>query len=111
MNYYEGQFLIYPEAPSKPTLSRNCTAAEALDYATKLADYEAEDEIYKKRKNAYKNLKNDRLNEFKADLFEEFGMTNHPNVEKFWTKAWDDGHASGLQCVYNEFSDLVDLIK
>lgn len=54
---------------------------------------------------------NKREDEFKSDLFEEYDMTNHPNVEKFYSRAWSEGHASGLQSVHDEFSYLVDLIK
>ena len=49
--------------------------------------------------------------EFKADLFEEHGVTGHPKAEKVYSLAYDYGHAAGYEDVASHFSSLVDLIK
>lgn len=48
--------------------------------------------------------------QFKADLFEDLGISDHPMREKLYSKAWEDGHSAGFSEVYNVASDLVDLI-
>lgn len=48
---------------------------------------------------------------FKADLEAEHGLTGHPKANLLFDKAWEDGHASGLEEVegcYSELSKLVD---
>ena len=49
--------------------------------------------------------------EFVNDLFENFNVTDNPKRQKAFDLAWEKGHANGLEEVYNEFYDLVDLIK
>lgn len=49
--------------------------------------------------------------EFKRDMFEELGIANHPMREKLYSKAWENGHSSGFQEVYNCALNLVDLIE
>lgn len=49
--------------------------------------------------------------EFKADLFKDLGIENHPMREKLYSKAWEDGHSAGFSEVYNCASNLVDLIE
>ena len=48
---------------------------------------------------------------FKHDLFLEFDVEHNPRREKCFTSAWERGHSGGYREVYNEFIDLVDLIK
>lgn len=48
--------------------------------------------------------------EFKADLFKEFGVSNNPKRDLCFERAYDIGHSFGYSEVYNVFSDLVDLI-
>ena len=49
--------------------------------------------------------------EFKADLFEEHGVTDNPKAGKCFGIAWDMGHHNGYECVANYFDAIVDLIK
>lgn len=48
---------------------------------------------------------------FQRTLFEEFGVANNPKKEACFHLAWEYGHGSGFNEVYNHFSDLVELIK
>lgn len=48
---------------------------------------------------------------FVADLKEDLGVTDHPKADKLVSLAWERGHSSGYQEVYNEAWNLVDLIR
>ena len=48
---------------------------------------------------------------FKADLFADLGIADHPQREKLYSKAWDDGHANGLSEVHSCAENLVDLLE
>lgn len=67
--------------------------------------------LYKADLERYNECIQELTDEFKKDLFEEFGVTDNPKRERAYAYAWDKGHASGLGEVYNEFSDIVELIK
>jgi hypothetical protein len=47
---------------------------------------------------------------FRDDLFEEFGVTNHPKAQATFDLAWERGYAAGLHQVYYRFSELVALL-
>lgn len=51
------------------------------------------------------------LEEFKKDLLDEFGLTNHPKADKFWEIVWDMGHAYGLSDVYSYADQLYVLLE
>jgi hypothetical protein len=48
---------------------------------------------------------------FQRTLFEEFGVANNPKREACFQLAWEHGHASGFEEVYNYFSEFVELIR
>lgn len=53
-----------------------------------------------------------RLEElFKADLFEEFGVSDNPKRELCYVIAYRSGHSHGYSEIYAEFSDIVELIQ
>jgi hypothetical protein len=66
---------------------------------------------YKAHQKQYVEEKHKLHEEFVNDLFEEFGVTDNPKRHKAFDLAWEKGHANGLEEVYNEFYDLVELIK
>lgn len=49
--------------------------------------------------------------EFKADLFEDYGVSDNPKRERCYELAWDLAHSGGYSQVYDMFGDIVDLIK
>jgi hypothetical protein len=69
------------------------------------------EEGYKAHQKQYGEEKHKLHEEFVNDLFEEFGVTDNPKRHKAFHLAWEKGHANGLEEVYNEFYDLVELIK
>lgn len=72
----------------------------------KVVDTEA---LLEARKSAAKKAA-DIHEEFKNDLFEEFGVANNPKREKAYSFAWEHGHSNGYEEVYHYFSEIVDLI-
>ena len=47
---------------------------------------------------------------FKADLADELGLTNHPKWDKLFEIAWDEEHAGGYAAVYNFAETLAELL-
>lgn len=48
--------------------------------------------------------------QFKADLFEELGISKHPLREKFWNFVWELGHAYGYSEVWSYSLDAIELL-
>lgn len=59
---------------------------------------------------AYRQEEIDCHKRFKQALFEEHGVENNPKRELCFSKAWEKGHAYGMDEVANVFDDLVELI-
>ena len=70
-----------------------------------------DDSAYRAARTAYRAEQGRLQEEFKRDLFEEHGVTDHPKAERCYALAWEKGHSAGLQEVANFFDDFVDLIK
>ena len=68
-------------------------------------------EGFKEHQIQYGEEKHKLHEEFVNDLFEKFGVSDNPKRHKAFDLAWEKGHANGLEEVYNEFYDLVELIK
>jgi hypothetical protein len=66
---------------------------------------------YKAHQKQYTEEKHKLYEEFVNDLFENFNVTDNPKRQKAFDLAWEKGHANGLEEVYNEFYDLVELIE
>lgn len=87
-NYYSSN--TYPYVSASEAKSNPTKAAVREKY---LADYHRRD------------------TEFKADAFEELGITDNPKAELLYQKAYEIGHGSGYHEIYVQMDDLVDLIK
>jgi hypothetical protein len=70
-----------------------------------------DEEGYKAHRKQYDTERIKLHDEFVNDLFEEFNVGDNIKRHKAFDIAWDKGHSSGLEEVYNEFYDLVELIK
>ena len=70
-----------------------------------------DNEGYKAHQKQYGEETHKLHEEFVNDLFENFNVTNNPKRQKAFDLAWEKGHANGLEEVYNEFYDLVELIE
>lgn len=79
---------------------------------TKCVKEKVTDEVaLKKAKDAYGAEQQRIMAEFKRDLLADLGIENHPLREKLYSKAWEDGHSSGFEEIYNCALNLVDLIE
>lgn len=68
-------------------------------------------DAYNKQIKDYNNELRALEEEFKQDLFKEFGVENNPKRERCYNLAYEEGHGYGLSTVYDKFEDLVELIK
>ena len=65
---------------------------------------------YAKARDSYNQKKRELRELFEKDAIEAVGLENHPNKDKIFSKAWDDGHAHGLQEVMGCLEQLADLV-
>lgn len=68
-------------------------------------------EIYERKTSDYLLIYPNRMDEFKKDLFEYFGVETNEKAEKAYELAYSKGHSDGYSEIYNEFCELVELIK
>jgi hypothetical protein len=94
-----GDFVDYVK-PSLKTKYPNAVIQEILD-----------EDAYKAQRKQYNDESAKLHKEFVNDLFENFNVTDNPKRSKCFELAWEKGHSNGLEEVYNEFYDLVELIK
>lgn len=80
-------------------------------YPTAVIQEILDEEKYKEHRDLYIKAEEKLYNEFQTDLFSEFGVSNVPKRFKCFDIAWEKGHANGYSEVYNEFADIVDLIR
>ena len=70
------------------------------------------DEVaYKAHQKQYAEETHKLEEEFKNDLFGEYGVRDNPKRFKCFELAWEHGHSSGHSEVYNYFGDFVELIR
>ena len=69
------------------------------------------EEEYNNQRRAYHEEERRLQAEFEQDVFEEFDVVGHPKAAKVMSLAWDRGHSEGFYRVYEEFAELVELIK
>lgn len=65
---------------------------------------------YNDKREAYREEEKKLYEQFKKDLFEEYGVTNNPKVEKAYELAYSYGHSNGyndIECYFSEFVDLI----
>ena len=81
------------------------------EYPNALIQEILDEEAYKAQRKEYNDESAKLHEEFVNDLFENFNVTDNSKRQKAFDLAWEKGHANGLEEVYNEFYDLVELIK
>lgn len=70
-----------------------------------------DEEAYKAERKIYNNEDARIYNEFRAEVLEENGLTNHPKADKVMSMAWEDGHSSGYEEVANYVEKYADLVR
>jgi hypothetical protein len=82
-------------------------------YRTKL-EYPRRGKEDPNREALIKAWKEDRCRleaEFKRDLLDDLGMTDHPKADHLYDLAYQYGHASGYSEIYNYADELAELLK
>ena len=70
-----------------------------------------DEDAYKAQRKRYSDESAKLYKEFQNDLFEDYGVSDNPKRFKCFDLAWEHGHSSGLEEVYNYFGDFVELIQ
>ena len=81
------------------------------DYPNAVIQEVLDEEEYKAQRKRYSDESAKLYKEFQNDLFEDYGVSDNPKRHKCFDLAWEHGHSSGLEEVYNYFGDFVNLIK
>jgi hypothetical protein len=90
--------------PSSPGLSICPTCGSKYKDPVKKASYDRRRKEYSEEQASLENL-------FKHALFFYTNVEDNPKADSAYSIAWEKGHSSGFAEVYNEFMDIVDLIK
>jgi|GEM_PF-3044703 hypothetical protein len=81
------------------------------EYPNALIQEILDEDAYKAQRKKYTDEEFNLQVQFQNDLFEDYGVTDNPKRFMCFDLAWEQGHAYGLEEVYNKFDDLVELIK
>lgn len=76
-----------------------------------VVETEIDDAAHKLALAAYHAAEQEVYDRFKNALFVDLGIANNPRRHVLFAKAWERGHSSGLQEIYNVACDLVELIE
>jgi hypothetical protein len=106
----------FPQTPRRPIPvfmagDDKVKAADLRAHADKLDAYEihkAEVELAQKQ---WRLKHEQKQASFVPDLEAEFGVAGNPKAAQLYDLAWDYGHSGGLEEVYAQYSNLVDLIR
>jgi len=99
-----------PTRPSRPVMRKNSTSYDYRNFADELERYEKQDEIFQKQFADYMEKERDILTQFKEDVLQENGLKGHPNAEKVWSKAWENGQYDGLVDVAYWVHELAEVV-
>ncbi len=70
-----------------------------------------DEDSFKEQQKEHYAEKSKLHNEFKQDLFEELGITNHPKRKKLFELAWEHSGSDGYYQVKLTAGDFVELIN
>jgi len=116
----EGHFnatLNCPMLPARPKLSRVHSSEQALTYSLVLGNYETDMEHYRAQLKIYRENQRALLELFKWACLRDIGglcTDLRPKylqaVEIAWNMAWERGHSEGLYGVYQELTELNEIL-
>lgn len=111
-DYYSGADLIHPKRPVRPSVpDKNSSQKPELfrEYADDLEIYNQQKEYYDQQVKLYTEKLLNRKEQLKSQLMIDYNLS--PDQFKIlWSKAWEDGHSSGLREVVLNFDELYDLV-
>lgn len=115
-NKYKNE-LLYPAPLGKFLNCVECegTVEKTVKYCPNCGTYLAEvvvarEQKYKDALKAWGKREGDIFNVFKEDVLKEVGLLGHPNADKAFSYAWENGHSSGFENVYNILCDIADIL-
>ena len=100
-----------PLRPVRPVLRPDAGPAEFRAHADLLESYDERMTVYRDELAAYNAASVALEAEFRQDLEQEHGMTDHPRADLLYGKSWARGHSGGLVEIANVYSDLVELVQ
>ena len=100
----------YPCRSMKPRIPYSEKPKDFIEYAKKLEQWGVDFKKQKKAMLEYKKEEARLLEIFKNDAFEYLGISDNPKRELLYSKAWEEGHSSGLREVFEWMEDLSELI-
>jgi hypothetical protein len=112
--YYKGSIPYPAPVPEPVVLKRRVsdfTAENINEVSAVLKEYQEAKAAEQRAKEAYHDNQRQMMTEFESDMATYYGMINHPKRSLLYGKAWEHGHAYGLNEVHNWYSDLIDLAK
>lgn len=87
------------------------TEDEIATLAVVKAKYVAAEEAHKSNYQERIADGNRLIAQFQHDLEEEAGMLDHPKAALLYSKAYEDGHASGFAEIHHVYYNLLELVK
>ena len=121
-DYYSKPQTVYPNKKDYITYYAydkgnvlHCGSYQALGnlkkhYPNAVIQEVLDEDAYKAQRKQYSDESAKLYKEFQNDLFEDYGVSDNPKRFKCFDLAWEHGHSSGLEEVYNYFGDFVKLI-
>lgn len=103
--YYKGGELV---ATSTAHDFKHLIPEVELKDCVKEVDFDKD--AFNLERNNYHTTSADLSLQFKADLADELGLTNHPKWDKLFEIAWEEEHDCGYEAVYNYASTLAELL-
>lgn len=101
--------------PPTPALLRKpagqLTAIEIANLDTVGKAYEAGVKANRESTTQFRFESGKLSQQFRNDIENEFGLTQHPKRNKLWELAYEYGHGNGLTEIYHHYSELAELIK
>lgn len=107
-NYYV--IAEVPKRPIKPRMPDEHTSDNLRKYSDDLAVWEMKIKDYRQIMKGYRQESNKLLHKFKEDALKEVGLLGTKWADKAWNKAYEDGHASGYNEIFQHLEDLADII-
>ncbi len=103
----------FPDYPATPVHPNNKAGSLVYkEYALALERYEDALKIFEKKRNEYNLVEATLIEQFWQDAFKELNIPReHPKANLLRSKAWDHGHASGLEEVYCWLGEFWELVK
>jgi hypothetical protein len=105
-----------PQAPNSSSSQKDATPQDYIDYGNALATFNSEYETWKTTVKATEDDRDNEIDSLCESLIkEESGLNNlkisQKQIDKIWSKAWQDVHSDGYYEAYINLCELVELFE